>query len=422
MSSLLEILQKKPAPPAAGTAATAPTPVASHMQTVELHLAVDNRGAEEPQAEDDYAPEPVAATTPFGLQEDTPAQATDTAPEPAAPELRGPTADTDGFVAGGADATQSLLISQRKLRVRRNTSLLVGSLVLILLAVTTAISIVLQYSADRGAEQSVLIAPEVLPSAAPQPVASEQPAPPAVRPLRREVTSTQAVTQTVTAAKDPDWYETPAVEPQPASTQIRISRGTTENPLFPKLSEAWNAFQAADYPRAENLYREVQAAEAGNVDAMLGLAAIALRTGRAQEAQDLYQAVLEAEPKNPAAIAALSTLPAGATADGDTGRESQLKTLLREQPGAATLHFALGLQYVGAGRWPEAQQAFFEAVRNDPANADYAYNLAVSLDQLGQGTAAAAYYERALGMAGNGTLFDRTAARQRLDSLRAAAQ
>jgi tetratricopeptide (TPR) repeat protein len=155
---------------------------------------------------------------------------------------------------------------------------------------------------------------------------------------------------------------------------------------------------------------------------MLGLAAIALRTGRAQEAQDLYQAVLEAEPKNPAAIAALSTLPAGATADGDTGRESQLKNLLREQPGAATLHFALGLQYVAAGRWPEAQQAFFEAVRNDPANADYAYNLAVSLDQLGQGTAAAAYYERALGMAGNGTLFDRTAARQRLDNLRAAAQ
>src|SRR5690606_13274091 len=99
---------------------------------------------------DDYAPEPVAATVPFGLQEDTPAQSSEMAPEPAAPELRGPTAGTDGFVAGGADATQSLLISQRKLRVRRNTSLLVGSLVLLLLAVTTAISIVLQYSADRG--------------------------------------------------------------------------------------------------------------------------------------------------------------------------------------------------------------------------------------------------------------------------------
>ena len=96
--------------------------------------------------------------------------------------------------------------------------------------------------------------------------------------------------------------------------------------------------------------------------------------------------------------------------------------MLREQPGAAQLHFALGLQYVSAGRWPEAQQAFFEAVRNEPVNADYAYNLAVSLDQLGQGTAAAAYYERALALANGSALFDAAAARQRLDSLRAAAR
>ena len=114
-------------------------------------------------------------------------------------------------------------------------------------------------------------------------------------------------------ARDPDWYDTPAVEAgDKSSTQIRISRGTTENPLFPKLSEAWNAFQAADYTRAETLYREVQAADAANVDAMLGLAAIALRSGREQEAQSLYNAVLEADPQNAAAIAALSTLPAGA--------------------------------------------------------------------------------------------------------------
>jgi hypothetical protein len=60
---------------------------------------------------------------------------------------------------------------------------------------------------------------------------------------------------------------------------------------------------------------------------MLGLAAIALRGGREQEAQSLYKSVLEADPKNPGAIAALSTLPAGASADGDTGNETRLKNL-----------------------------------------------------------------------------------------------
>lgn len=429
MSSLLDILQKKSARPAGNAVVAAPEAAASHMQTVELHLAVDNRGAEDRQFDSDS--DTVQTAVPelgIRMQDEGPAPVSETAihARRAEPDtvridpLEDPLADPD---RAGADATQSLLLSQRRLRVRRNTSLLVGGLVLILLAVTTAISIILQYSADRAREQSVVISPEALESAPAQPVVSEPAAQAPVRPLRQEVTSPQAATPpAVAVARTPDWYEAPAIEPQESSTEIRISRGTTENPLFPKLSEAWNAFQAADYQRAEALYREVQAADAANADALLGLAAIALRSGREQEAKSLYNAVLEADPNNAAAIAALSTLPAAGAAGGDTGNETRLKNLLREQPGSASLHFALGVQYVASGRWPEGQQAFFEAVRNEPANADYAYNLAVSLDHLGQTSAAAAYYERALSLAGGSVLFDTAAAQQRLDSLRAAAQ
>jgi cytochrome c-type biogenesis protein CcmH/NrfG len=422
MSSLLDILQKKAARPAAEASASTAASVASHMQTVELHLAVDNRGVAEARAESDAVP---VAAQEFEIEAQDEGIAAEGAPTLGIAAEAAPTVGIAAEAAPtGAEATRAFLLNQRKLRVRRNTSLLVGSLVLILLAVTTAISIVLQYSASRGTEQSVIISPEALQSVPAEPVVDDQPEP-TVRPLRREVTGTQAASAGAAAmavARDPDWYDTPAVEATENTTQIRISRGTTENPLFPKLSEAWNAFQAADYARAELLYREVQTADAANVDAMLGLAAIALRGGRAQEAQALYNAVLAADPQNAAAIAALSTLPAAASANGDTGNETRLKNLLREQPGAAELHFALGLQYVGTGRWPEAQQAFFEAVRNEPGNADYAFNLAVSLDQLGQGSAAAAYYDRALSLATGSVLFDTATARQRLDSLRAAAQ
>lgn len=424
MSSLLDILQKKSALPATDRPASPAAPATSHMQTVELHLAIDNRGVDEERAERDLAP---MAATEFALAmpEEVGGGGVEIAAEAApagapAGDFVEPLAEPD---QRGADATQSFLLNQRRLRVRRNTSLLIGSLVLILLAVTTAISIVMQYSADRGSEQSVTISPEALQSLPAEPLAGDRPEQAIVRPLQKEVAGTPAATApAVTVNRDPDWYDAPAVEAQDSGTGIRISRGTTENPLFPKLSEAWNAFQAADYPRAEALYREVQAADATNVDAMLGLAAIALRGGRSGEAQSLYNTVLQADPQNAAAIAALSTLPAGTPANGDTGNETRLKNLLREQPGAAELHFALGLQYVAAGRWPEAQQAFFEAVRNAPTNADYAFNLAVSLDQLGQSAAAAAYYERALSLANSGVLFDTTAARQRLDSLRATAQ
>jgi uncharacterized protein HemY len=167
--------------------------------------------------------------------------------------------------------------------------------------------------------------------------------------------------------------------------------------------------------RAETLYREVRATDAGNVDALLGLGALAARGGRTDEARQMYQAVLLAEPRNATAVSALSTLPAAGTRQLD---ESGLKNLLREQPGAANLHFALGLQYVTQGRWPDAQTAFFDAVSNAPTNADYAYNLAVSLDQLGQAGPAAAYYQRALSLATASALFNTGVAQARLDTLR----
>ena len=167
MSSLLDILQKKAGSPAMEKTAAAPASAGSHTQTAELHLAVDNRGSGELPAE-----RPEVADIPeltVGLQEELPA----TRQQPDAgltPEsLADPVADANEH---SANETQSFLVNQRTQRVRRNTSLLVGSLVLILLAVTTAISILLQYTADRSNEQSVVISPEVLQPTPSQPVAS----------------------------------------------------------------------------------------------------------------------------------------------------------------------------------------------------------------------------------------------------------
>ena len=79
--------------------------------------------------------------------------------------------------------------------------------------------------------------------------------------------------------------------------------------------------------------------------------------------------------------------------------ESLIKLMLRDQPEAAFLHFASGNNYASQSRWPEAQQAFFEAYRLQPDNPDYVYNLAVSLDQIGQSRPALDYYSKALELA-----------------------
>ncbi len=195
---------------------------------------------------------------------------------------------------------------------------------------------------------------------------------------------------------------------------IKIARGPSEAPLFAKLRDAYAALTTGDADRAETLYREALVLDTASIDALLGLASLAARGGRLDEARDLFGRVQRLDPKNPTALASLTLLP-GAAARPNS--ESQLKILLREQPTSAALYFALGLNYVAQQRWPDAQVAFFEAVRNEPTNADYAFNLAVSLDRLGQVQPAASYYQRAIDLAPGGHRFDLGAARERLAAL-----
>ena len=92
-----------------------------------------------------------------------------------------------------------------------------------------------------------------------------------------------------------------------------------------------------------------------------------------------------------------------------------MKSLLAVDPGAHVLNFTLGNQLARQERWAEAQQQYFKAFAADPENADFAYNLAVSLDHLRQPKLALQYYERALALAAmRGANFDTVAARSRI--------
>jgi uncharacterized protein HemY len=98
--------------------------------------------------------------------------------------------------------------------------------------------------------------------------------------------------------------------------------------------------------------------------------------------------------------------------------ESRLKTLLSNQPESPALHFSLGNLYAGQSRWSEAQQAYFRAHAGEPENADYLFNLAVSLDHMHQKKLAAQYYQSALTAAETrSAAFDRNQVKSRLFEL-----
>lgn len=141
--------------------------------------------------------------------------------------------------------------------------------------------------------------------------------------------------------------------------------------------------------------RREQAADPASLDALDGLGAIALRDGRPAEAEAYFRRALLARPNDPVALAGLSRLQ---VVDPQRN-ETRLRNSLASQPDAPAPHVALAETLARQQRWAEAQQAWFQAHRLTPDEPDIAYNLAVSLDHLGQRRPAASYYRKALHLA-----------------------
>lgn len=78
--------------------------------------------------------------------------------------------------------------------------------------------------------------------------------------------------------------------------------------------------------------------------------------------------------------------------------EALLNTLLKVNPKASHLYFAKGNILAKKGDWRQAYDAFHQAALLDQQNADILFNLAVSMDQLGQYKDAYHYYTRALSL------------------------
>lgn len=241
------------------------------------------------------------------------------------------------------------------------------------------------------------------PATAPTSVPAELPA--AVSDLLRPPATSEAPAKT----------STPQRAPLPPGNDGAIRLSSSRQTPDPTLERAYEALQADRLADARRDYELVLRNDARNVDALLGLASIATRRGQTGNAADLYQLALEADPRNATALAGLTNL----RGQIDPGlSESRLKTLLASQPESAALNFALGNLYARQNRWNDAQQAWFRAHTADPGNADYLYNLAVSLDHLRQKRLAVQYYQSALDAAGtHDAVFDKNQVRSRIQDL-----
>ena len=203
----------------------------------------------------------------------------------------------------------------------------------------------------------------------------------------------------------------PRAEPE---TEVRSNRAAPQ--VHPKVDAGYTAYVAGDLGAARANYQDALREEPSNRDALLGLAALDVRAGRHEAAEAAYLRLLQIDPRDAHAQAALMQLRGGRV--DPAAASSRVKLMLAENPGAHALNFTLGNQLAQQGRWGEAQQQYFKAFSAEPDNADYAYNLAVSLDQLRQPGLALDYYKRALALAkARGAGFDVAAAETRIAQL-----
>ena len=197
---------------------------------------------------------------------------------------------------------------------------------------------------------------------------------------------------------------------------VSIKRTNKSDPLGEKLDAAWLAYESGRYDDAEKLYTEVLSLEKNNRDAMLGLGAVAIVKKDDETAKKYYLALLKLDPRDPIATAAIASLHSDKTSIASN--EEYLLTMLESNPKAEHLNFALGNIYAQKGEWKAAQQSYFNAWQQDSENADYVFNLAISMDQLGKRQQALKFYTESLHKSVNKQVsFSREAVQQRIMSL-----
>lgn len=206
-----------------------------------------------------------------------------------------------------------------------------------------------------------------------------------------------------------------AADAKPAPP-LKLTRTIEPPRVNPEVSQGYEALKRGDPAAARKHYEAALASDPASIDAHLGLATAAARGGDRATATRHYRRVLGLDPKNPSAVAGLAAL---ADLSRPEGLEGQLRADLSRYPQSPALHFTLGNLYASQSRWTEAQAAYFEAYRLDPESADLAYNLAVSLDQLGQSRLAADFYQRALAASGRQAVqFDKGQVSRRIAELK----
>jgi tetratricopeptide (TPR) repeat protein len=202
-------------------------------------------------------------------------------------------------------------------------------------------------------------------------------------------------------------------------TTPQITRRQLNATVDPEVMRGYKALQQNQFSQAREAYSQVLSRNATQRDALLGIAYAHHALGDTAQAVATLRQLINLYPRDSDAVSALYLIGGGEPQE----QESKLKQMLERSERPAALHYALGVVYFEQSRFGEAERAFDRAFAMEPEQADYAFNLAISLDRLGRLREAARQYVVALNLANQtSSVFSREVARSRLRALTSAAK
>lgn len=176
-------------------------------------------------------------------------------------------------------------------------------------------------------------------------------------------------------------------KPKPVNIQVSSQPAVSHELL------AFEAFEKGDYTLAKRHYQLALNANAKNIPALYGMGALAMQQGETRAAIQYYQRIVQLDPLQTRAESAIMALKSKELASQSF---AELSDWLQNNPNDDLASFVLANQYAQKQDWLNAQKYFFNAFALAPNNAEYALNLAVSYDHLGEYALAKRYYEQAL--------------------------
>lgn len=202
-----------------------------------------------------------------------------------------------------------------------------------------------------------------------------------------------------------------------AESRLQIQRGTLNASVDVNVMRGYIALSQNQFSQAREAYSQVLTSNPTQRDALLGMSYAHEALGNTDQAISTLRRLVELYPRDSDGMSALYLIGGGDL----MAEETRFKQLLERSEHPAALHYTLGVIYFEQRRLGEAERAFSRASSLSPTQPDYAYNLALALDQLGRSRDAARQYAVALNLSNQtSAAFSRDLARTRLRILTAA--